>query len=84
MTVIKTSISMQQSLFDEANEVARELNFSRSGLFTIALKDYLQRRRRQKMVEQLDRVYTEAPESEEEVVLRQIRGHARRLTEGEW
>lgn len=84
MTVIKTAISMSQSLFDEADAAAHDLSISRSRLFTIALEDFLRRRRHQAMVAQLDRVYAEAPDAEDQAVLRQIRDHARKLSEGEW
>ena len=56
---MKTAISLDTTLLKEADQTARVLGLSRSRLFSIALDDYLRRRRQEKMVEQLNQTYSD-------------------------
>ena len=54
---MKTAISLDGNLLTEADKTARQMGLSRSRLFALALEDYLVRRRREKILEQLNEVY---------------------------
>ena len=41
MANIKTAISLQESLFAQAEDLARDLNVSRSRLFVLALENFI-------------------------------------------
>ncbi|MHC5932609.1 ribbon-helix-helix domain-containing protein [Nostoc sp.] len=56
---MKTAISLPDSVFEEAEALARELGVSRSELYTKALKAYLRKYNRNQMLNQLNRVYSE-------------------------
>lgn len=43
MASVKTAISLQKPLFDEAKALARKMKIPRSRLLAIALREYLQR-----------------------------------------
>ena len=58
---MKTAISLDDHLLEQADETAQRMGLSRSALFALALQDYLRRRRQQEVVEQLNRVYTSKP-----------------------
>jgi metal-responsive CopG/Arc/MetJ family transcriptional regulator len=60
---MKTAISLPDSLFDEAEQFALRKGLSRSELYAIALKEYLQAHRGEGIVEQLDTVYGEEDSS---------------------
>jgi antitoxin MazE6 len=60
---MKTAISLDDRLLEQADETARRMGVSRSGLFALALQDYLRRRRQQELAEQLNGVYTGKPNS---------------------
>jgi metal-responsive CopG/Arc/MetJ family transcriptional regulator len=70
---MKTAISVEDSLMREADEAARGLGLSRSGLVAEALRDYLRRLREKQITEQLDRVYAEPPTPDERRLVRQFR-----------
>jgi metal-responsive CopG/Arc/MetJ family transcriptional regulator len=55
---MKTAISLDDHLLEQADKTARQMGLSRSGLFALALQDYLRRRRQQEVAEQLNQVYT--------------------------
>jgi metal-responsive CopG/Arc/MetJ family transcriptional regulator len=70
---IKTAISLQEPLFEQAEEVARELNVSRSRLFAIAVEEFLRRHRNQKLLEAINEAYADGPDETEQQELEQIR-----------
>jgi len=84
MPSVKTAISVDKPLFDEAEKLAEELRVSRSRLVALALEMFIAKHRSQQMREQLDRVYEEAPPTaEERQALGAMRRQQRRLLEGE-
>lgn len=80
----KTAISIQDSLFKEAEGLARELRISRSQLFAMAVERYVASYRNRKLLEQIDRSYSEAPDPAEERARAHRKRTHRRLVEGEW
>ncbi len=67
---MKTAISIPDDLFREVNEIARKNNYSRSQVFCIAVKEYLDKFRAQEMLDALNKAYTEEPSSEEKLHLK--------------
>ena len=70
---MKTAISMDDSLMEQADEAARDLGFSRSGLIAEALRDFLQQRRRTRISEQLNQAYAKEPSPDERRLVRKLR-----------
>lgn len=70
---MKTAISVEDSLMQEADGVARELGLSRSGLIAEALRDFLKQRRGAKITERLNQVYAKEPTEEERRIIRNLR-----------
>jgi len=56
---MKTAISLDSNLLQEADQTARAMGVSRSRLFSVALEDYLRRRQQEQMLEQLNQAYSE-------------------------
>lgn len=54
---MKTAISVEDGLFQEADRTARKLGLSRSRLFSLALEGYLREHRQRELTEQLNKVY---------------------------
>lgn len=54
---MKTAISVDDALMEEADAVARHLGLSRSRLISDALRDYLRQRRAAQITQQLNQVY---------------------------
>jgi len=70
---MKTAISVEDSLMEEADKAARDLGLSRSGLIAQALRDYLKRRRQSQILEQLNHAYAADPTPEERILVRRLR-----------
>ncbi len=64
MACVKTAISIEESLFRQAEQVAGKLNISRSQLFARALKDFLSRYTAEEIRERMNKVYAGPPDEE--------------------
>jgi metal-responsive CopG/Arc/MetJ family transcriptional regulator len=84
MEHIKTAISLNKSLFAQANLLARKLKVSRSKLFVIALEDFIREAENREFLEKINAVYGEEPDEEEKRYRRAARKSFRRLVEGQW
>jgi metal-responsive CopG/Arc/MetJ family transcriptional regulator len=82
--VVKTAISLEEPLFNEADSVAQELNISRSRLFAVAVEEFLERYKTKKLVDGMNRVHATEPEEDERRALRGIREQMRRQAQGQW
>ncbi|MFB2937080.1 hypothetical protein ACE1B6_17665 [Aerosakkonemataceae cyanobacterium BLCC-F154] len=56
---MKTAISLPDSVFQEAEALAKKLGLSRSELYTKALQAYLQKYNRNQLLNKLNKVYSE-------------------------
>ena len=56
---MKTAISLPDSIFQEAEALAQKLGMSRSELYAQALKAYLQRYNQERILSELNEVYSE-------------------------
>jgi metal-responsive CopG/Arc/MetJ family transcriptional regulator len=59
---MKTAISLPDSLFEAAEQLARELGKSRSQLYAEALREYLEKRRDEDITRRLNEIYDAEPE----------------------
>ncbi len=79
MTQIATAVSIDETLFADAERAAAELQLSRSGLYALALKEFLERRESQRLLNELNAVYDGSPDLDTEALLRGMREHRKRL-----
>ncbi|HSG39174.1 MAG TPA: CopG family transcriptional regulator [Thermoanaerobaculia bacterium] len=84
MAEIKTEISLQDSLVERMDKLARELHTSRNQLFTRAAHEFLQRQESQALLEAINRAYDDQPDPEEQTRQQAMKDKQRRLMDGEW
>jgi metal-responsive CopG/Arc/MetJ family transcriptional regulator len=84
MSTIKTAISIQESLFDQVNDLAEELQIPRSQLFALAVEEFIKRHENRRIFETLNKVYNGEPDSDEGALLERQRRQQRQLVEGQW
>ena len=68
MPGIKTAISLDENLFHQVNQLASDMQVSRSRLFTLAVRDFLKKHETRKMLAQLNAAYDDDPNEEEKTV----------------
>lgn len=78
---MKTAISINEELFQSAEQLARERGVSRSELYAMALRHYLEEHRSERITERLDEVYSaEAGDLDPQLA----RLQAQSLPENDW
>lgn len=82
MATIKIALSLQETLFSQVEDVARELQVSPSQIVAMALELFVQRHNNQHLLRVLNEVYAEVESSESRSIAR--RNQHRRSVEGEW
>ena len=83
MPGVKTAISLDEKLFDKVNKLANELHVSRSRLFTLAVKDYLQKQENKTLLAQLNDAYTDHPDKEERKISSSMKSKHGKIMEQE-
>ncbi|HME08200.1 MAG TPA: hypothetical protein VKG25_14185 [Bryobacteraceae bacterium] len=74
---MKTAISPDDTLLQEADETSRRLGLSRSRLFAMAVGDFLERQRHEQMLLRLNEVYANEVETAEKSLLKKIKTKVR-------
>jgi len=83
MSTIKTAISIQQTLYEEAEAAAKELHLSRSNLYALAVEQFLRQYKSRKLRENLNQVYQNEPSPEEQQFQEQMEKELGTLWAGE-
>ena len=84
MATIKTAISLQDSLFEQVEDLARDLKVSRSQLVALALEEFVHRHQNQQLLESINRAYDTDASADDLASTSVRRQHHRRMVEGEW
>lgn len=84
MVHVKTAISLDESLFREAEEWAGKLGVSRSQLFARAVEEYVRQRENEELLARLNGAHADGPDEEDEEALRHEQSlHAEMLRRAE-
>ena len=75
-------MSLEESLLKQADHLAHQMNVSRSRLFALAVEEFIQRRQNQALLESLNAVFEEPPDSEEQQRKQAMRQYHRELLSG--
>jgi predicted transcriptional regulator len=81
MPAIKTAISIEKALFDQAEELALEMKVSRSRLVSLALDQFVRKHEQQDMIRRINEACGGFPDQEEKDFLRLANASAAKLTE---
>ena len=84
MAYVKTAISLQETLLAKIDELARELDISRSRFFVLAVEDYLHRYQNQLLLEEINLAYDDLPDAEEEELTHRRRHQHRQMVDEQW
>jgi metal-responsive CopG/Arc/MetJ family transcriptional regulator len=84
MEYIKTAISVQKSLFEKADSLARQMKVPRSRLFVMALEEYIRRQQNRELLVQINAASEDEPDPAERILREKSTKTHRKLVEGEW
>ncbi len=84
MANVKTAISLQQSLFEQVDALAQEMQISRSRLFALAAEAFIQHHQNQKLLAAINDAYDDLPDEGERSLCHKMRQQHRQLVNGQW
>ena len=81
---VKTAISLDESLFQQVEALAKELNIPRSRLFALAVEEFIERHENEELFQAINAAYEDAPDAEEEALRRARRAQHREMVQEQW
>ncbi len=84
MSVVKAAVSLQKQLLQQVDQLAGDLNLSRSHLIALALQEFIARHENKRLVDQLHAAYEDDPQDEETMLSQAYVKAYRRIVETEW
>jgi metal-responsive CopG/Arc/MetJ family transcriptional regulator len=84
MANIKTAISIDKPLFDQVEDLAHELNTSRSRIFAIAAKEFIQRHKNLKLLKAINAAYDDFPDVKEASLKSAMRSRHLKMVKDQW
>jgi len=84
MAVVKTAISIKEPLFHKLEELADEMEMSRSRLLALALEEFIERHENLRLLETLNAVYADDPQEEELELAAKHAARRREALEDTW
>lgn len=82
MATVKTAISLEDTLFAKIDDLAKELNLSRSRLIALAAEAYVEQYQNQRLLDAINNAYDNDTE-EDRTLLPKMKAKQRRLVD-EW
>ena len=83
MACVKTAISMDESLFKQANELARKMHVSRSKLVSLALEAFVEKHKADALIQRINQACADYPDEEDEAFFRFAEANLADLTKDE-
>jgi metal-responsive CopG/Arc/MetJ family transcriptional regulator len=84
MASIKTAISIDKLLFEQMDDLAHELNTSRSRIFALAAQKFIQHHKNQKLLEAINDAYKDIPDRKEESLKSIMRSRHLKMVKDQW
>lgn len=80
---MKTAVSLDDDLLQQADEAARQMGLSRSRFFAAAIFEFLQQKKKENMLDQLNETYAEGITPIEKRLLKGMKAKLRGIAERE-
>jgi metal-responsive CopG/Arc/MetJ family transcriptional regulator len=84
MLAVKTAISIEKNLFEQAENIAKSMKVSRSRLFVIALQDFIAHKNNREMLARINAAYDDEPDKTEQTLRSKSLRQHRQIVGKEW
>lgn len=82
MPNIKTAISVEKPIFEKMDILAKNLKISRSRLFTMAAKEFIERHKNMELLKSLNDAYDDLPDTEP--IVTKMRSNHFKMVKDQW
>ncbi len=83
MPNIKTAISIEKPIFDQVNDIAKNLNISRSRLFVLAAQEFIERHANMELLQAINEAYDDLPDLDPKIV-EKMRPRHLKMVKNQW
>ncbi len=83
MPNVKTAISIEKPIFDQVNNLAQNLNISRSRLFVLAVQEFIQRHANMELLQAINEAYDDQPAPDTKIV-EKMRPRHLKMIKNQW
>jgi len=84
MGSVKTAISIDKPLFDQINSLAHKMNTSRSRVFSLAAKEFIQRHKNQELLDAINSAYGDVSDEKESTLKSTMRSRHINMVQDQW
>lgn len=84
MAVVKTAISIDESLFDKISKLSNEIKLSRSQIFSQAVRYFIDRKNNLELVRRINQTYSDVLDGDEIKLLEKSKIKYKEILEEEW
>jgi len=84
MRSVKTAISIEKPLFEQINSLADEMNTSRSRIFSLAAKEFIQRHKNKDLLDAINSAYSDVTDEKEASLKTAMRSRHRNMVQDQW
>lgn len=81
---VKTAISIDKPLFEQINSLANEMNTSRSRVFSLAAKEFIQRHKNKELLDAINSAYDDVPDEKESMLKSTMRSRHLNMVQDQW
>ena len=81
---VKTAISIDKPLFEQINNLAHEMNTSRSRVFSLAAKEFIQRHRNQELLDAINSAYDDVSAEKKSTLKSAMRSRHLNMVQDQW
>ncbi len=81
---VKTAISIDKPLFEQINNLAHEMNTSRSRIFSLAAKEFIQRHKNRELLGAINSAYDDVPGEKESTLKSAMRSRHLDMVQDQW
>ncbi len=84
MGYVKTAISIDKPLFEKINNLANEMNTSRSRVFAMAAEEFIQRHKNKELLNAINSAYDDVTDAKESPLKSVMRSRHLSMVQDQW
>lgn len=84
MGSVKIAISIEKPLFDQINSLADKMNMSRSRVFSLAAREFIQRHKNKDLLDAINTAYGDVTDEKESSLKEAMRSRHRNMVQDQW
>ena len=82
MATVKTAISIEKSIYEQMNTLAKQSQISRSRLYALAATEFIRKNKNKELLKSINKAYEDLPE--EEPLIAKMKSTHYKIVKDQW